>query len=104
MKATPTLLICAVLSGCFPPLLHATPSTPDPNQRGYELLELSTNQLYTDQPLATRTANEALALFQSVNNATGIATSYEQLGRCYFAQAEMAESARYYDLALQIYL
>src|SRR6185369_15955809 len=103
MKATPTLLICAVLSGCFAPLLQAQTSTPDPNQRAYELLELSTDQLNTDQALATRTAHEALTLFQSLNNVVGIATSYEQLGRCYFAQTSMAESARYYDLALNIW-
>jgi len=103
MKATPTLLICAVLSGCFAPLLQAHPSTPDPNQRAYELLELSTDQLNTDHALATRTAHEALTLFQSVNNVVGIARSYEQLGQCYFVQTTMAESARYYDLALNIW-
>lgn len=102
-KATPTLLICAVLSGCFAPLLHANPSTPDPSQHAYELLELSSNQIKVDHALAVRTAHEALALFQSVNNVAGIATSYEQLGRCYFTQTEMAESARYYDLALNIW-
>lgn len=103
MKATPTLLICALLSGCFAPLLQAQPKTSDPNQRADELLELSTDQLNTNEALATQTAHEALTLFQSVNNVKGIATSYEQLGRCYFAQTEMAESARYYDLALDVW-
>lgn len=104
MKATtPTLLICVVLSGCFAPLLQANPSTPDPSQRAYELLELSTQQIDLDHALATRTAQEALALFQSVNNVAGIATTYEQLGRCYFAQTQMEEAERYYDLALDIW-
>ncbi|HET6975101.1 MAG TPA: CHAT domain-containing tetratricopeptide repeat protein, partial [Pyrinomonadaceae bacterium] len=99
-KATPTLLICAVLSGCFASLLQASPATPDPSQHAYELLAVSENQINVDPELAVRTAQEALALFQSVNDVVGIATSYEQLGRCYFTQTEMAESARYYDLAL----
>jgi CHAT domain-containing protein len=103
MKATPTLLICAVLSGWFAPLLLANPSTPDPNQRAYELLKLSTDQLDTYPAVATRTAHEALTLFQSVNNVVGIATSFEQLGLCNFVQTTMAESARYYDLALNIW-
>ncbi len=103
MKATPTLLICAVLSGCFAPLLQANPSTPDSNQRAYELLELSEVQIYVDHALATQTAHEALAVFQSANNVAGIAASYQQLGRCYFAQTAMAESERYYDLALHLW-
>ena len=103
-KATPTLLICAVLSGCFAPLLRASPSTPDPKQRASELLELSARQLDGDNALvATQTAQEALALFQSVNNVGGVAATYELLARCYFAQTEMAESVRYYDLALDLW-
>jgi CHAT domain-containing protein len=95
--------MCAVLSGCFAPLLHANPSTPDPSHRANELLELSMQQINGDQALAIRTAHEALALFQSVNNVAGIARSYEQLGRCYFVQTAMAESVRYYDLALDMW-
>jgi CHAT domain-containing protein len=85
-------------------LLLASPSTPDPNQRASELLELSARQLDDDNALlATQTAQEALALFQSVNNVDGVAATYEQLGRCYYAQTEMAESVRYYDLALDLW-
>ncbi len=103
INATPTLLICAVLSGCFAPLLQANPSTPDPSQRAYELIKLSQAQSKDDRALAIRTLQEALALFQSVNNVTGIAASYDQLGRYSFAQSRMDESERYYDLALDIW-
>jgi CHAT domain-containing protein len=104
MKATtPTLLMCAVLSGCFASLLHANPSTSDLNQRAYELVELSKAQIKDDQALAIRTAKEALAIFQSVNNVAGIATSYDQLGRCSYAQSRMDESERYYDLAIDLW-
>jgi CHAT domain-containing protein len=50
-----------------------------------------------------RTAQDALALFESVNNLVGIAAAYEQIGRCFFAQDALAESARYYNLALRIW-
>jgi len=65
MKATPTLLICAVLSGCFAPLLQAHPSTPDSNQRGYELLDLGTRQIEMDvrQVLPTNDTERSVLLF-----------------------------------------
>ena len=103
MKATLTLLVCAVLSGCCASSVRANPSTPDPSQRAEELLELSKKQNDEDHVLALRTVHDALALFQSANNVVGIATAYEQIGRYYYAQNAMAESTRYYDLALQIW-
>ena len=82
MKATLTLLLYAMWwSGCCVPAIRANPSTADSNQRAYELLELSrTHHEDGDTALAARTAQDALALFQSVNNVEGIATSYERLG------------------------
>ena len=103
MKATLTLVVCVVLSGCFVPSIRADPSSRDPSRRAYELLELSKVQNFGNHPRATKTAQDALALFQSVNNTDGIATAYEQIGKCYFAQDAMAESARYHRLALQIW-
>ena len=105
MKATLTLLVCAVLSGCFASSIRAAPSTPDPSQRAEELLKLSKQQNDKDEDhaLAVRTAHDALALFKSANNVVGVARAYELIGQYYFAQNSMAESERYYDLALQVW-
>ncbi|HEV8189639.1 MAG TPA: CHAT domain-containing tetratricopeptide repeat protein [Pyrinomonadaceae bacterium] len=105
MKATLTLLLYAMWwSGCCVPAIRANPSTADSNQRAYELLELSrTHHEEGDTALAARTAEDALALFQSVNNVEGIATSYERLGDYSFSQSAMADATRYYDLALAIW-
>jgi CHAT domain-containing protein len=104
MKATLTLLFCMVLSGCFVPSIRADTSTGDPVKRARELLELSKNQNYSENhSLAIQTAQEALALFQSANDLDGAATTYAHIGQCYYAQAALLESARYYDLALQIW-
>ncbi len=105
MKATLTLLVCAVLSGCFASSIRAAPPTPDPSQRAEELLKLSEKQntKKKDHALAVRTAHDALTLFQSANNVVGVARAYELIGQYYFAQNSMAESERYYDLALQIW-
>src|ERR687892_581478 len=103
MKAALTLLLCLALSGCLVPWIRASASTPDPNQRANELLELSYKQNLGDHPLAIKTAQDALALFQSVNNLDGIAKAYEHLGQYHLAQNTLAESERYYDLALKIW-
>ena len=103
MKATLTLLVCAVLSGCCAPSIRAQPVSADPSQRAYELLKLSDDQNRGDYNLAMRTAHDALALFELVNNLAGIAAAYEQIGKCYFAQDALPEAARYYNLALRIW-
>ena len=101
MKATLTLLICVVLSGCFVPSIRADPLSADPKERARQLLDLSLIQNRDDHPRAIRTAQEALALSKSVNDLDGIATAYALIGQYNFAQNAMGESARYYDLALQ---
>ena len=103
MKATITLLVCMAVSGCFVPWIRAGLATEDPSQRASKLLELSADQNLKDHPLAIKTAMDALALFESVNNLVGIATAYEHLGGYHLAQNTLAESARYYDLALEIW-
>ena len=105
-KATLTLLLYAVWwSGCCVPAIRANPSRADPSQRAYELLELSRTQNENGNPaLAARTAQDALALFQSVNNVEGMAVSYERIADYSLAQSAMADAAQYYDQALQIWI
>ena len=107
VKTTLTLLLMCALwwSGCCVPSIQANPSTADASQRAYELLELSKTQHEDeDTALAARTAHDALALFQSVNNLEGMAAAYEQIGDYSFAQSAMADAAQLYDQALQIWI
>ena len=101
MKATLTLLLCLALCGCLVPSIRADPSDEDPSERARKLLEVSLLQNREDHPRAQQTAQEALALFQSVNDLKGIATAYALIAQYNYAQNAMSESARYYDLALQ---
>ena len=103
MKATLTLLVCTVLSVCCASSIRAQPASGDPSQHAYELLKLSDDQNSGDYHLSMRTARDALALIESVNNFDGIAAAYEQIGECYFAQDALAEGSRYYNLALRIW-
>ncbi|HEY0765082.1 MAG TPA: CHAT domain-containing protein [Pyrinomonadaceae bacterium] len=107
IRATLTLLLMCALwwSGCCAPAIRANPSTADANQRAYELLELSKTQHEDENTaLAARTAHDALALFQSVNNLEGMAAAYEQIGDYSFAQSAMTDAAQLYDQALQIWI
>lgn len=103
MRATLTLAVCLIVSECFAPSIRAGPSTADTSRRAYELLDLSESQNNDDHPLAIRTAQDAVALFQSVSDVEGIATAYGLIGQYYLAQNSLADSAQYYDLALQIW-
>src|SRR5262249_7440993 len=53
--------------------------------------------------LAVQTAQEALALFQSVNDQEHIADSYLALGGYYYAQNKMSEAVENFESALQIW-
>jgi tetratricopeptide (TPR) repeat protein len=101
MKSTLTLFVCLVLSGCFVPSIRADPLSADPKERAHQLLDRSLIQNRDDHPRAIQTAQEALALFKSVNDLDGIASAYALIGQYNYAQNAMAESGRYYDLALQ---
>ena len=103
MKATLTLLICLALSQCFAPSIRAGPSSDAPADEAFRLLKLSQKQNLRNHRLAIQTAQQALTLYQSVNNAEGAAEAYEHLGQFYFAQNALTESAHYYELALGIW-
>src|SRR5260370_33033001 len=103
MKTTFALLFCLILGSLFPLLGDNPRANLSSSEEAYELLKLSQTQNQTNHPLAVQTAQEALALFQSANDSIGTAKTYAHLGRCYYAQNTMSESAHYYDLALQIW-
>jgi CHAT domain-containing protein/predicted negative regulator of RcsB-dependent stress response len=70
--------------------------------RAQALITLSLVQIYKDQTLAMATAEEALALWQSLGDRRGLALAHSQVGRCHFAQNRLVESAQNYERALQL--
>jgi tetratricopeptide (TPR) repeat protein len=77
-------------------------------QAGYKggkaqaFLTLSKLQNDDDHVVALKTAQEALALWKTVDNKKGIARSYEQLGECYMAQNMLPEATESHEQALQL--
>ncbi|MET0624251.1 MAG: CHAT domain-containing protein, partial [Pyrinomonadaceae bacterium] len=71
--------------------------------RARALVTLSVVQIYKDQRLAMATAEEALALWQSIRDPRGLALAHSQVGRCHFAQNRLTESAQHYERALQFW-
>jgi CHAT domain-containing protein len=67
------------------------------------LLTLSACQNYGDHALALRTAQEALALWQSVNDKRGIANSYAAIGHYQFAQNNLTEATQSQETALNLW-
>ena len=103
IKAIRIVLVCLILAPYFPHAARAGPKTVDPIQQANQLLDLSREQNLTNHPLAVQTAKKALALFQSANDQAGIATSYYLIGQYHYAQNSMAESAQYFNSALQLW-
>jgi CHAT domain-containing protein len=103
MKVTLILAFCLILSWH----LSAEVSTPaineDAKQRADQLLELSEQQNLRNHRLALQTAQEALVVFQSVNDQIGIGNAFLAIGRYYYALNRMNEAARNYELSLQIW-
>src|SRR5215470_3709344 len=103
MKVTLVFLICLILSWHLSAAVSAPAVIPDVNTRADELLKLSEEQNATNHDLAVQTAQEALALFQSVNDQEHIADSYLALGGYYYAQNKMNEAVDNFESALQIW-
>ena len=95
MKTILTLLVC--LTFCWH-LTGVVWAGDDTRQKADELLTLSKTQAHA---LSIETAKRALALYQSVNDMSGITDSYEHIGDRYYAQNLMTEAAQYFELALQ---
>ena len=103
MKGTSVFLICLILSWHLSAVVSAPAANPDPQSRAQQLLDLSEEQNATSHDLALQTAQEALLLFQSVNDQEGVAQSYLDLGRYHYALNHMSEAAQNYELARLIW-
>ena len=68
--------------------------------RARALLTLSECQNFRDHSLALRTAQEALALWQSVGDRRAVAESHSAVGQYHLAQNNLAEAARNFEAAL----
>lgn len=67
------------------------------------LLAQSERQNLDNHAVAIQTAQQALALWQTLNDPAGIARAYVQLGRYYYAQNDLAESKQNYERARQLW-
>jgi CHAT domain-containing protein/Tfp pilus assembly protein PilF len=67
------------------------------------LITLSGCQNYTDHALALRTAQEALALWQTTGRKREIAQAYSTIGDYHLAQSNLAEAAQSQEAALQLW-
>ena len=103
MKATLTFFFCLILSWHLPGGVSFPALNEGSKQRAQELLDLSFKQNPENHELAIETAKDALALFKSIGDHEGIATTYEHLGTYYFALNRMRDAAQYYESALQIW-
>lgn len=67
------------------------------------LLTLSECQNYGDHAIALRTAQEALALWQSVNHKWGIAKSYSAIGDYQLAQDNLTDATTSHETAVKLW-
>src|ERR1051326_8351115 len=102
MKVTLLRLSLLILSWHLSAGVSAPAANPDPKTQAQQLLDLSERQNSKNHDLALQTAQEALALFQSINDQEGIAESYLDLGTYYFAQNKMTEASQNFESALEI--
>lgn len=100
MKATSVLLLCLILSWHLSAGVSASAVNPDIKQQAELLLDQSSEQ---NHDLAIQTAQQALALFQSINDREGIGRTYLVIGRYYLALNKMNEAVQNSELALQIW-
>lgn len=102
MKTALALLVC-LLSWQFSGVVCATANSENVSTQASELLERAEEQNATDHVLAVETAKQALALFKSANDVTGMAKTYYLLGECYYAQTLMTDAAQYYELSIEMW-
>ena len=102
MRAILVLLLCLILSWHLSAGVSASAVDSDTKETADKLLDLSDDQNAVNHDLAIQTAQEALALFQSINDQKGIGDAYLALGRYYFALNRMNEALQNFELSLQI--
>ena len=100
MKVILVLVLCLILSWHLSAGVSASAVNPDIKEQAQQLLKSSGDQ---NHELAIQTAQQALALFQSINDQEGVANAYFTIGRYYYALNKMNESAQNSELALQIW-
>ena len=103
MKAILVLLLCLILSWHLSAGVSASATNPATQDTANQLLDRSDEQNASNHDLAIHTAQEALALFQSIDDQKGIGDTYLALGRYYYALNRMNEAAQSFELALQIW-
>jgi CHAT domain-containing protein len=103
MKATLGLVFCLILGWHLSAGVSASAVNPEPKERAKQLLDLSEEQNKINHELAIQTAQGALALYRSINDQEGIAYTYLDLGRYYYALNKINEAAQNYELARQIW-
>jgi CHAT domain-containing protein len=103
MKATLTFFFCLILSWHLAGGVSFSAINEDSQKRAQELLDLSYKQNPESHELAIKTAKDALALFQSIGDQEGIATTYKYLGTYRYAQNRWSEAVQCYESALQIW-
>src|ERR1043165_2439537 len=74
-----------------------------PAGKAEALITLSACQNFDDHGLALSTAQEALALWQSINSKRGMARSYVFIGDYQMAQENLAEATQSYEAALNLW-
>ncbi|HKE56766.1 MAG TPA: CHAT domain-containing protein [Pyrinomonadaceae bacterium] len=67
------------------------------------LLTLSDLQNYDNHAKALLTAQEALALWETLNDKAALARTHAQMGRCYLAQNMLPEATQNYEVALTLW-
>jgi CHAT domain-containing protein/tetratricopeptide (TPR) repeat protein len=95
-------MLCLMVA-LLPQARAARNPSDDPAAQAQALLALSMRQNDTDHVLALQTAQQALAIWQSLGDNAGIAEAFAQIGRCYMAQSELTEATRSYENALQLW-
>ena len=101
MRFAKVVLACFVLSTLAQSVGAARTAGQIPTQSGRDRLELSYKQNTSDHSLALATAREALTLFETANDATGIASAYFQVARCYLAMSDLTEATDNFQIALR---
>ena len=74
-----------------------------PAGKAEALLTLSSCRNYRDHALALRTAQQALALWQTVGRKRGIADAYDAVGHYQLAQNNLTESTQSFETALGLW-
>jgi CHAT domain-containing protein/predicted negative regulator of RcsB-dependent stress response len=96
-------VLCLALAGTVrAPVVSAHLSGPNQqtSQEADALLQLSAQQNTTDHQLALQTANQAMQIFQSLNDEAGIARVRMHFGEYQTAQGNLAEAKESFEAAL----